>query len=519
MDEGFGKPGLRVEKLFLSGFNLRLGNGDPGNGRSRIDDDGTAAFETITFANPTTALSVNAGDGDDDITLLGLDDGFAASVTLDGQEGSDDYTVNFGTLGGPVTVADTGPAPPGDTDSLLVNGTPAADTIVVTATAVTRDATPDETVNYAGIEEVTVTGGTGDDDITITSSAPGTLTVDGQAGSDTYTVNFGSLAGDVTVADSGPPPPDIDTLVVNGTPGDDTIILTDSGVTGGGGAGITFSGIEAFAVDAGAGDDLVDGSALTIPVTIFGGTGDDTLIGGSGDDSLFGEEDDDDLIGGLGADLLDGGAGSDGLVGDLGTILREVLDGSTAAVLATPNRHLQAEINQAGTIRREVTLVDPEQGGADTMLGGTGNDSLHGGAGNDEMDGGDDDDALFGDLGDDSMLGGGGSDHLFGGRGDDSLDGGTGADIAYGGAGDDRLIADSPDDRLIDWFGNFNDFVVPGPSYGGPTIVRSPSPWVRQFLLDLALADGALDPNGEIAVVVPGSPDQQDNSGKGGRVK
>jgi Ca2+-binding RTX toxin-like protein len=116
-------------------------------------------------------------------------------------------------------------------------------------------------------------------------------------------------------------------------------------------------------------------------------------------------------------------------------------------------------------------------------------------------------------------MGGAGTDHLFGGRGKDTLDGGTGADIAYGGDGDDRLIADVPDDRLIDWFGNFNDFVVPGPGYGAPTIVRSPSPWVRDFLLDLAVADGALDPNGEIVVVIPGSPDQQGNSGKGGRTK
>jgi len=84
---------------------------------------------------------------------------------------------------------------------------------------------------------------------------------------------------------------------------------------------------------------------------------------------------------------------------------------------------------------------------------------------------------------------------------------------------DDRLVADMPDDRLIDWFGNINDFVVPGPGYGGPTIVRSPSPWVRDFLLKLAAADGALDPNREIALVIPGSPDQQGNSGKGGRTK
>jgi hypothetical protein len=512
-----------------------LDDGAPANGRSRIDDGGTGAFESLTFANPTTSLTVNAGDGNDVITLQAVDSGFGATISINGEgdndtitveaapaatavnggAGDDAMTVNFGSLAGVVTVAG-GP----DTDSLLVNGTAGADTIVVTAAAVTRDATPDETVNYSGIEAVTVKGGAGNDAFTVESSAPGTLTMDGQGGSDSYAVNLGSLAGAVAVTDTGPvPPPDIDTLLINGTPGDDTIILTDSGVTGGGGAGLSFSGIENFSVDAGAGNDLVDGSALTIPVTIFGGTGNDTLIGGAGNDSLFGEEDNDDLIGGLGADFLDGGAGSDGLLGDKGSIVRELLDGSTAAVLSTPNKHLQAEINQAGTIKRVVTLLDPEQGGDDTMLGGAGDDSLHGGAGNDEMDGGDDSDALFGDLGDDSMMGGAGTDHLFGGRGKDTLDGGTGADIAYGGDGDDRLIADVPDDRLIDWFGNFNDFVVPGPGYGAPTIVRSPSPWVRDFLLDLAVADGALDPNGEIVVVIPGSPDQQGNSGKGGRTK
>ena len=72
-------------------------------------------------------------------------------------------------------------------------------------------------------------------------------------------------------------------------------------------------------------------------------------------------------------------------------------------------------------------------------------------------------------------------------------------------------------DRLIDWFGNFNDFVVPGPGYGAPTIVRSPSPWVQDFLLNLARADGAANPNSQIVVVVPGGDLQRSNSGKGGR--
>jgi hypothetical protein len=45
--------------------------------------------------------------------------------------------------------------------------------------------------------------------------------------------------------------------------------------------------------------------AITIPVSIWGNLGDDTLIGGSGDDSLFGQ---------LGTDCLVGGAGDDQLV-------------------------------------------------------------------------------------------------------------------------------------------------------------------------------------------------------------
>ena len=98
---------------------------------------------------------------------------------------------------------------------------------------------------------------------------------------------------------------------------------------------LSFSGIEVLAVDAKAGDDLVDGSALTISVTIYGGDGDDTLIGGSNDDHLYGQDGDDDLIGNLGADYLDGGAGSDGLLGDMGTIERELISGGGMATLLT----------------------------------------------------------------------------------------------------------------------------------------------------------------------------------------
>ena len=119
---------------------------------------------------------------------------------------------------------------------------------------------------------------------------------------------------------------------------------------------------------------------------------------------------------------------------------------------------------------------------------------------------------MFGDLGNDSMYGQAGNDHIYGGSGDDYLDGGLGNDIIYGGDGQDTLIADNKNDYLIDWFGNFNSFNVPGPGFGSPTIIRSPDPNMQNFLLALGGADGATDANGELAVVTPPSPS---NSGPG----
>jgi hypothetical protein len=412
---------------------------------SGVDDltvDAKDGADTITVDNTGPVTTVLGGAGEDDFIVNATG---SAGVTVDGQGDSDDYTVQFGALNGVVTVADT---PPSNVfDRLFVNGTAAADVLQITATTVTRNSS--ETVNYSGIEflqldagngadqitvegtsaPTTVLGGGGDDQFVVNANGLFTLTLDGQEGSDSYAIGLGNIAGTVVINDTGTT--GIDTLLINGTPGDDVIILTDNGVSSGL-QNVTFSGIEQFAVDAGAGNDLVDGSALTISVTIFGGTGDDTLIGGSNDDKLYGQD---------------------------------------------------------------------------------GNDHLHGGAGNDLLSGGDGADALFGDAGDDQLAGGAGDDHLYGGSGNDFLDADAGADIAYGGDGDDTLKADSRDDRLIDWLGNFNNFIVPGPGYGGLTIVRSPSPLLQDYLLNLASADGATDPNAEIVVVIPGGTLQRSNSG------
>ena len=56
-------------------------DGVAGNGQSRIrSENGT--FELFTFSNPTGSLTINAGAGDDSITIVGLDSGFSAVLAV-----------------------------------------------------------------------------------------------------------------------------------------------------------------------------------------------------------------------------------------------------------------------------------------------------------------------------------------------------------------------------------------------------------------------------------------------------
>ena len=175
-------------------------------------------------------------------------------------------------------------------------------------------------------------------------------------------------------------------------------------------------------------------------------------------------------------------------------------------------------------------------------------------------------DTIFGDVGDDWIVGGTNQDRLWGGWGDDLLQSDddldstraaadiyanndpdvatavTFADIAYGGAGRDILIGNTGADRMIDWVGEWNSYVVPFSPFGAFTISRQISPALQQYLLDLSKADGgdrtrgpleALtttgrqgEPYGEIALVnqkdpfwqaqtgAPGDPQPGNDTGK-----
>jgi hypothetical protein len=126
----------------------------------------------------------------------------------------------------------------------------------------------------------------------------------------------------------------------------------------------------------------------------------------------------------------------------------------------------------------------------------------------------DGDDVIFGDLGNDWIVGGTGRDHLWGGADDDVLNVDDNhlttifeqqdpiandsadpfqaySDIGYGGIGRDALLANTGADRIIDWIGEFNSYSVPFNPFGGHQISRQISPGLREFLYELARADGA----------------------------
>ncbi|HEU5192826.1 MAG TPA: hypothetical protein VFX14_24355 [Methylomirabilota bacterium] len=117
-------------------------------------------------------------------------------------------------------------------------------------------------------------------------------------------------------------------------------------------------------------------------------------------------------------------------------------------------------------------------------------------------------DAIFGDLGNDWLVGGTGRDDMYGGWGNDLVNADddqttdnalndqpdthpTYEDRAYGGAGRDVLIANTGGDRLIDWVGEYNTFLVPFAPFGEASVSRTLQPQLQEFLYALSKADGA----------------------------
>jgi Ca2+-binding RTX toxin-like protein len=306
------------------------------------------------------------------------------------------------------------------------------------------------------------------------------------------------------------------------------------------------------AANIGAGD-LIHGEAGDD--SIHGASGNDTLFGEGQSDDLFGEQGDDWISGGSGDDGVLGDDGKIYTSRNGTAEPMYGIAATTQSSVTVSNGLVSATLNPTGQLAKSVDLEPFDKGGNDTVYGGLGNDSLHGGAGNDGISGAealvefysnpsatplivfdaatgnflgfvdspsqaslikinghplnfdaaeaDGADVLFGDLDNDWLVGGRGTDYLYGGLGndihnlDDNLETSgndttsTEQDVAFGGGGRDTLLANSANDRLIDWVGEFNTYITPFAPFGTQTVNRQFLPALRDFLLAVSRSQGA----------------------------
>jgi serralysin len=224
----------------------------------------------------------------------------------------------------------------------------------------------------------------------------------GGAGNDTISGNqannhlYGNNGNDHFIADLGADAIDggagIDTVDYSGST--DAVDILQGKVAGGWGNGDTLVSIENV-IGTNYGDNITMGDGAN---TIDAGSGDDMLDGGEGADTLMGGAGNDILHGGLGADSIGGGSGFD-----------------IATFQSAVTINLQSGFRSGEAVGDTYVSIEQYNGSAegDTMVAS----NLQG--------------ARF--------AGGDGVDYLYGGNQGDWLQGGKGADYINGGAGADTV--------------------------------------------------------------------------------
>jgi Ca2+-binding RTX toxin-like protein len=266
---------IAASTLFTGG--IRVVGGEPGAGSDSLTVTGTAGNDNIVVDLATLQVTGVVGG------LISLDGIEHLTVNGGGAAAGDNIDINnFGSLNSLSTIQVNAN---NLADTLDVTGTSAADVINFSATSaaaglITRNGTP-TTIRFGNLSGAkTILGGAGGFDV---------LNVLGAEGPDaaTTTATTVTLTGTVTIGAG------IDQLMINTLGGSDNVTLS----------GLTLPTI----VDAGAGHDVVNASALTVDVALLGGSGNDTLTGGSAGDRIEGGGGNDTLSGGAGNDLLLGG--------------------------------------------------------------------------------------------------------------------------------------------------------------------------------------------------------------------
>ena len=437
---------VRFDELSSAPFSLDIGTVEnlvlkAGGGNDSVSATGNLAA--------LIQLTIDGGFGND--TILGSNGidillGGDGNDFIDGQQGKD---VAFLGAGNDVFQWDPGDGSDvveGQTgiDTLLFNGSGANETMAISANGSRVLLTRDVGSIVMDLNDVEV------------------VQLKAQGGADTITVN--DLRGtdlkqvQIDLAAAGIGDAQVDSVIVNGTNGKDSINVLLSGtamaVTGLA-AQVTIANaetIDSLRVNGLGGNDTISASKLTAAVMLVnldGGGGNDTVTGSVFGDFLFGGGDNDRLIGGKGDDQMFGDLGDDRFIrnsGD-GTDLVEGGDGIDTAEINASNA---AEVftATANGVRVRFDELSPapfaldigttellllKMGGGDDSFSATGNLAALIAM------------SLDGGLGNDTILGGNGIDTLLGGDGNDFIDGNQGNDVAFLGAGNDIFQWDPGD--------------------------------------------------------------------------
>ncbi len=458
---------------------------------SSLGNDSLSSIEFVNLAAANLSMTINARAFTGPVTLLGgsgndvllggsgadFINGGLGNDTLEGGLGNDTLTgglatdvlqeagnVNFVLTMAQLTGLGTDVLT--DIEAAQLTGGAAANsinTLAFTGAVTLSGGDGNDTLNSTGSND-SLSGDAGNDSIT---SGLGDDTVSGGDGNDTILGGAGvdSLSGgagdDKIDAQGG------NNDRVSGGLGNDTLgggigsgdilfetsdvallTLTSGALTGLGADSL--SGFEAAVLNGGASNNTLDASGFTLgPVTLSGGTGNDSLIGTAVNDLLNGNQGNDSLTGGLGSDTLAGGDDGDMLIettnANVTVTTTQVLGG-----ISTDNyTSVEAMQLTGGDAANKFDLTAFT--GNSTLTGNAGNDTLIGGSGNDILTDNGGDDSFVGSAGNDVVYAGVGRDTLVGGDGDDKLFGqGGSGDILTGGTGNDTLDGGSGTDAIVE---------------------------------------------------------------------
>jgi microcystin-dependent protein len=437
----FGNSG---NNLLNGGAGADIMSGGAGNDTYFVDDAGDivresagegtdAVFSTAHFVLPANVETLVLQGGTDlqgygnDLAnkLIGnsgnnLLDGGAGADTMRGGAGNDTYFVDNGG------------------DVVVENAGEGSDAVFSTA----------HFALSANVETLVLQGsadlqGYGNDLANALYGNSGNNILNGQTGAD---IMFGGLGNDTYFVGGG------DGVIENANEGTDTVFSTTHFALS---ANVENLVLQGSADLQGYGNDLAN--------ALYGNTGNNLLNGGTGADIMFG---------GLGNDtyFVDGG---DGVIENTGE--------GTDTVFSTTHYALSANVENL-VLQGSADLQGYGNSQVNTLYGGTGNNLLNGEGGADTMIGGAGDDVYFvddpGDLvfenvneGTDAVfstvdyalsanveilvlqgagnldgIGNGLANQVYGNAGDNALDGGADSDLLNGGAGHDTLTGGTGDD-------------------------------------------------------------------------